>query len=135
MSRNPEEIVRAAEAAYTTLDIDEIMALFDPEIVLVWNGKVAARGLDELRRWHEERHAGRKSQTIRKTLRAASGDTIAVEWIARWNDPATGTPMEGHGGEFWRMRGDRLLEWHAYAQSYSAQQDEAELPLTNSHSD
>ncbi len=72
MSRNPEEIVQAAEAAYTTLDIDQMMALFDPEIVLMWNGKVAARGLDELRRWHEERHAGRERQWIRKTLRAAS---------------------------------------------------------------
>src|SRR5690349_19408466 len=100
MSTRAEDIVRAAEAAYTTLDIDQIMALFDPEIVLVWNGKVAARGLDELRRWHEERHAGRERQWIRKTLRAASGDTIAVEWVTRWKDPVTGTPMEGHGGEF-----------------------------------
>src|SRR5687768_10397931 len=94
MTKSADELVRAAEAAYTSLDIDEIMSLFDPDIVLVWNEKVAARGLEELRRWHEERHAGRTSQTIRKTLRAVSGDTIAVGWVAEWNDPATGLPME-----------------------------------------
>ena len=106
------------------------MALFDPEIVLTWNGKVAARGLDESAAGTRSGMPARDRQRVfaRKTLRAASGDTIAVEWVARWNDPVTGTPMEGHGGEFWTMRGDRLVEWHAYAQSYSAPRDAAASP-------
>lgn len=113
---NPKEIVEQAEAAYQAQDIDRVMDLFDPEIVFYWNGWKKAEGLDEARKVHEEvfteDHEGYEI-TIEKTLRAASGDTIAVEWETTWTY-ADGSQKEGHGGEFWTMRDDRLLEWHAY---------------------
>ena len=51
---------------------------------------------------------------MRKTLRAASGDTITVEFTETFVRPKTGEPMQGFGGEFWTMDGDRLAEWHLY---------------------
>ena len=51
---------------------------------------------------------------LRKTLRAASGDTITVEFTETFVRPKTGEPMQGFGGEFWTMDGDRLAEWHLY---------------------
>lgn len=114
---NPEELVEQAEAAYQAQDLDRIMELFDPEIVWYWNGWKRAEGLDEVRRVHEEGFADGRGDyeefTIEKTLRAASGDTITVEWETEWVF-ADGSRNEGHGGEFWTMRDDRLLEWHAY---------------------
>jgi len=114
MDLQPEELVREAEAAYAALDLNRIMKLFDPEIVLHWNGEPRARGLDELRRWHERSFANVCDYRIRKTLRAASGDTIAVEWTDSWVDAASNASMQGHGAEFWRMNGRRLREWRAY---------------------
>jgi nuclear transport factor 2 (NTF2) superfamily protein len=110
----PEELVRGAEAAYGALDIDRIMGLFDAEIVFFWNGELGATGLDQLRRWHESSFANVRDYRIRKTLRAASGDTIAVEWADSWVDAATDARREGHGAEFWIMKGNRLREWRAY---------------------
>lgn len=114
MRSAPEGLVYAAEAAYASLDVDRVMALFHPEIVLYWNGELRARGLDEVRRWHERSFAGVRDYRIRKTLRAATGDTIAVEWTDSWRDAASGARTVGHGAELWTMRGDRLCEWHAY---------------------
>jgi nuclear transport factor 2 (NTF2) superfamily protein len=111
---NPEEVVRKTEAAYQTQDVDRVLRLFDPECVVYFGGMKSLQGLDELRTWHEGWLPGRKEYTIRKTLRAASGDTIAVEWHSTFiNDD--GTPGESHGGEFWKMRNGRLIEWRAYS--------------------
>ena len=114
---DPEEIVEQAEAAYQSRDVDRMMELFDPEIVWYWNGWKKAEGLDEVRRLHEEVFTGDQQGDeqfqIEKTLRAASGDTIAVEWETSWTDSA-GRQRTGHGGEFWTMRDGLLLEWHAY---------------------
>jgi nuclear transport factor 2 (NTF2) superfamily protein len=111
---DPEEIVRIAEAAYQSQDVDRVLSLFDPECVVYFGGKKSLKGLDELPSWHEEWLPGRKAFSIRKTLRAASGDTIAVEWHSTFvNDDST--PGESYGGEFWKMRNDRLIEWRAYS--------------------
>ena len=48
-----------------------------------------------------------------KTLIAASGDWIAVEWIASWENP-DGSKGRQVAGEHWKMRGDRLCEWRAF---------------------
>ena len=115
---NAEDIVKQAEAAYNTEDLDRIMSLFDQEIVFFWNGQKKAEGHGELRRWHEMWVGKQKDFTMRKTLRAASGDTIAVEWQSRWIDPVSGEINEGYGGEFWTMRNNRLREWRAYHTRY-----------------
>jgi nuclear transport factor 2 (NTF2) superfamily protein len=113
---SPEELVKQAEAAYQSLEIDRMMQLFDPEIVVYWNGKKIAEGLATLRRWHESWVIPTNLQDwhMQKIFRAASGDTIAVEWHSTWID-ANGNPHTGCGGEFWIMRDDRLVEWRAYS--------------------
>jgi hypothetical protein len=49
-----EEIVKQAEVAYDALDLDRIIQLFDPQIIVYWNGQKIIEGLEELRKWHEE---------------------------------------------------------------------------------
>jgi hypothetical protein len=39
----PEEIVKQAEATYDALDLERIMELFDPQIVVYWNGQNFAK--------------------------------------------------------------------------------------------
>lgn len=121
---DPQEIVNQAEAAYQSGDIDRIMELFDPEAVFYWNGWKKAEGLAAVRKAHEQPFRNRDdhegyedSKGPDKTLRAASGDTIAVEWKLTWSFP-DGSRHEGYGGEFWKMRDDRLREWHAYYRQY-----------------
>lgn len=116
---DPQEIVNQAEAAYQSGDVDRILELFDPEIVIYWNGWKKAEGLEAARKMHEapdDRTYEKELEATsgpEKTLRAASGDTIAVEWkfSRTFSD---GSQWEGHGGEFWKMRDERLLEWNAY---------------------
>lgn len=117
---DPEKTVRKAQAAYDAGDINRIMELFDPEIVIYWDGRKEVDGLAEARTFHEEMYADldeRREYEVRKTLRAASGDTITVEWTATWID-SDGNHIEVYGGEFWTMRDGRLREWHAYSESY-----------------
>lgn len=118
MDSTPEEIVRAAEAAYNALDMDRVLALFTPDVVFSMNGQFVGKGLDDLRTWHERFFAGVKDYRLTKTLRAASGDVITVEFRETFVRAKTGEPMQGFGGEFWTMEGDRLAEWHLYWRSY-----------------
>ena len=119
----PEETVKQAESAYDALDLERMMALFDPQIVVYWNGQKLCEGLDELRNWHESwmKFAMQGEHWVRKKFRAASGDTITVEWedYALGDD---GKYHRGYGGEFWKMRDGRLLEWRAYFQDYPAEE-------------
>ena len=118
----PEELVRKAEAAYMSLDIDRIMALFDRDIVQYWNGKKTLEGWDALRQDHIEDFLrplpdgslGIQDYSIQKTLRMACGDMIGVEWVSSFLDRRTGERVEERGAEFWWIKDDRLAEWHAY---------------------
>jgi len=112
---NPEEIVKQAEAAYDSLDLDRIMALFHPEIVVYWNGKKGDEGLEEVRSSHEEfiRTAKKGDHWVRKKLWVASGNKIAGEWES-YSLEDDGKYYHGYGGEFWKIRDGLLVEWRAY---------------------
>src|SRR3954464_9636931 len=79
-----DHLVAAAQAAYRSQDLSQIMSLMHPDIVIYWNGIKGAEGLDAARRFHVERLGfappPRHDYQLRKTLRAAKGDTICVEW-------------------------------------------------------
>jgi len=120
MDGTPEVLVRKAEAAYNALDVDRVLALFTPDAVFHMNGKLTAEGTDELRRWHEGFFAAVKDYRLTKTLRAAAGDVITVEFAERWVSTRDGQPRQGFGGEFWTIEGDRLAQWHLYYRSYRA---------------
>lgn len=130
---NSEELVIKVEAAYQSQDVDRMMEFFDPEIVVYWNGQKRAEGIDEVRTFHEEMYSDLQKFDIRKSLRAADGDTIAVEWTSTWVD-ADGNHKEGYGGEFWTMHDGQLREWHAYHAPYDHEETddrrgERHLPL------
>jgi len=101
-------LVRVAEEAYRVHDLDAVMALFHPDALVSWNGEQVASGLEEVRRFHVERlgfgEGSHRYDGITKTLRAAQRDTIAVEW----------TSSGRSGADFLTLRGDQIIEWHAY---------------------
>lgn len=113
----PEQIVKKAEDIYQRQNIDKMMALFDPSIIVYWNGKKICEGLDQLREWHEN-WGFRKNFQIKKTFRAATGNVISVEWQSVWEDES-GNKNESFGGEFWTFAENGLMkEWHAYYARY-----------------
>lgn len=131
---DPKEAVKRAESAYQSQDVDRIMELFDPEIVMYWNGRKQGEGLAEVRQVHETMYAEELQDfEIRKSLGAASDNTITVEWTTTWIDEE-GNLKGGFGGEFWTMRDDRLLEWHAYHAQHELDESDAEfltLPVSD----
>ncbi len=112
-----DQAVAAAEAAYRSQDLSQIMALLHPDIVIYWNGERVAEGLDAARQFHLQRlgfgSGTRHDYELHKTLRAAEGDTICVEWQSSYTD-AQGRRVRGRAGEFWTMRYGLLIEWRAY---------------------
>jgi len=111
---NAEQIVREAEAIYRRRDVEEAVALYEPDATIVWNGKEVARGTEQIRAFHEKFFdPAFKDVQLDKKLVAASGNTIAVEWTATWTNP-DGSRGEQVAGEHWDMKGDRLSEWRAF---------------------
>ncbi len=110
-------LVRMAEEAYGAQDLDAIMRLFHPDAIVLWNGRKVAAGQDEVRRFHVETlgfgESSRRDYRLTKTIRAAQGDTIAVEWTSSYRT-VDGERREGRAGEIWTLRGDLVIEWHAY---------------------
>lgn len=116
--RTPAEaLVATIEAAYATRDLERVLALFHPEAVVHLNGVRVATGLAEIRRLHVEQlgfgGAGRSQYRVHKTLRAATGDTLAVEWWSSYLGP-DGEMVHTRAGEFFVVRYGKLLEWHGY---------------------
>jgi putative hydrolase of the HAD superfamily len=113
-----QRLVSLAEAAYGSQDLDAIMPLLHPQIVIYWNGQKVASGIAEAKRFHMDT-LGFGSATTRhdyrltKTLRAAQGDTICVEWESSYRRD-DGMRVSSKAGEFWTMRYGLLIEWHAY---------------------
>jgi putative hydrolase of the HAD superfamily len=110
--------VRAAEKAYGSRDLEAVMPLFHPQIVIRWNGQLVASGLAQARQFHIDRlgfggATRRHDYRLTKTLRAADGDTICVEWESSYRRD-DGTLVSNSAGEFWIMRYGLLIEWHAY---------------------
>ena len=112
-----QRMVDRVAAAYRSDDIDVVMGLFDPDISIHWNGTRVALGADEARRFHTERlgvgTGDRNDLHIRKRLRSASGDTIAVEHESTHRD-ATGELVAAASAEFWTLRRGLIVEWHVY---------------------
>ncbi len=109
-------LVETVEAAYAAQDVDAIMTLFEPDIVIEWNGSRVAAGLAETRRFHEE-HLGigrdRRHVRVRKRLRAATGDTLSVEDRSSFVRP-DGSRVENVAAEIWSLRRGKLVHWQCY---------------------
>lgn len=106
---SPEaRLVGAAEAAYAARDLAAVRALYHPDVITYWQGARVANGRAELERFHVERlgfgPSGRPDPRVRKRLRVADGDTIAIEW------QSPGMTL----AELWTMRYGRIIEWAVY---------------------
>ena len=112
-----DQVVAAAEAAYRSQDLSRIMPLLHPDIVIYWNGIKVAEGLDAARDFHTQRLGFgtkiRADYQLRKTLRAAEGVTIGVEWESSYRTD-DGRLVRSRAAEFWTMRYGLLIEWRAY---------------------
>jgi hypothetical protein len=110
-------LVAGAEAAYRSQDLERIMALFDPDISIQWNGEQVALGHDESRRFHTERlgigGAERGGLRLRTTLRAAQGDTITLE-VESSRERRDGPPERSRAGVFVATRRGLIVELHCY---------------------
>ncbi len=112
-----EAMVRHVESTYLADDLDRALALYDPDISIHWNGDRVALGTEEARRFHVETlgvgTGDRRDLRIRKRLRAASGDTIAVEHES-WHTEPDGTEVHATSAEFWTVRRGLIVEWRVY---------------------
>jgi FMN phosphatase YigB (HAD superfamily) len=113
-----QRLVAIAESAYGSQDLAAIMPLMHPQIVIYWNGQKVASGLAEAKQFHIDKlgfgsASVRHDYRLKKTLRAAQGDTICVEWESSYRRD-DGTVVSSKAGEFWTMRYGLLIEWHAY---------------------
>jgi nuclear transport factor 2 (NTF2) superfamily protein len=112
-----DEVVAAAESAYRSQELSQIMPLLHPDIVIYWNGSKVAEGLDQARDFHTSKlgfgSTVRHEYQLRKTLRAADGDTISVECTSSYRTD-DGRRVRGVAGEFWTMRYGLLIEWRIY---------------------
>lgn len=112
-----QRMVDRVDDAYRSDDLDAIMALFDPDISIHWNGERVALGAEQARRFQAERlgvgTGDRSDVHVRRRLRAASGDTIAVEHESSHRDD-DGALIVAASAEFWTLRRGLIVEWHVY---------------------
>ena len=112
-----QRMVDRVADAYRSDDLDVVMRLFDPDVSIHWDGERVALGADEARRFQAERlgvgTGERNDFHVRKRLRAASGDTVAVEHESSHRD-ADGNLIAAASAEFWTLRRGLIIEWHVY---------------------
>lgn len=108
-----EAFLREAEAAFAAADVDRIVFAFDPDIVINYAGLPEIRGVDEARRWLEARFSRQRNYTLRKTLRAVTGNVLGGSWEGEWEDANTGARMEGRGLEFQTLKNGKVVDWIA----------------------
>ena len=115
----PEEIVKQAEAAFQAQDIELIEDLFDPEVVVYMNGKKLFEDREQYIEFEKKVFDSWKDFNNKITLRAASGDTIAVEFKVSAILLEDEKQVEIYGAEFWKMRNNRLIEVSLYTTIYT----------------
>ena len=114
----PEEIVQFAEDTHASRDVEQMMQCFEDDITATWNGQPIASNKDELRAWYKNFFDPLQAFTLKKTLRAANDNVIAVEWHHQRTD-ADGNQFEGFAAEIWWMsENNRLSQWHAHCTEY-----------------
>lgn len=86
--------------------------------MVYWDGKKVMEGRDQVVQFERDNFASWTDFKIKKTLRAASGDWIAVEWEGSFVDKKSGITRAMYGGEFWKIRNGCLVEWIAYSTDY-----------------
>ena len=110
----PEEIVKQFEAAFQAQDIELVKDLFDPEVVVYYNGKKLFEGREQFIEFEKKVMDSWKDFNNKITLRAAGGDTIAVEFEVSAILLEDEKQVEIYGAPFWKMRNNCLIELSLY---------------------
>lgn len=100
-----DELVTMVETAYRTGDLDALFAAWHPDVVVRWNGEKVANGQADARRFYTGFLADVPSD-VRLTVRAASGDTIMLEWESMGDQVIA--------AEVWTMRYGLIIDIHGY---------------------
>ena len=102
-----EELVATVEVAYRTTDVGALFAVWHPDVVVRWNGAKVADGQAEARHFYATLLADVASD-VRLTVRAASGDTVALEW------ESAGDGTQILAAELWTLRYGLIIDIHSY---------------------
>jgi nuclear transport factor 2 (NTF2) superfamily protein len=112
--KNAAEIVKNAERIYATRDIEAAVAMYTDDAVIVWNDREVARGIDQVRAFHERFFDPSLTELdLKKTLIASGDNVIVVEFRASWKNPDSSRGQQS-AAEHWFMEGGKLREWRAF---------------------
>ena len=113
-----ERLLRAAERAFASQDLDAISALFAADVVARYAGTPVIHGKAQLRRHLGERLRRQVGYEPRKTLVSVDGDVVIDSWEGSWTDAETGKRMAGRGMEALRISDGVVVELDAVFQSW-----------------
>jgi putative hydrolase of the HAD superfamily len=103
--RPADELAARVEAAYRSADVGALFGMWHPDVVVRWNGVKVAEDQVAARRFFTGL-LGNAASDVRLTVRAASGDTVAVEWES---------VADGRCGvELWTLRYGLIIDVCAY---------------------
>jgi len=114
---DPAAFVAAAERGVNERDLEATVGVYSPTATLTsitdGAGEQVA-GTDALRRAWAGYLDGMEARGfwLRKTLSAASGDTIANEWVGGFGIPQAGAELRARGAERWTFGEDGLVRDH-----------------------
>jgi nuclear transport factor 2 (NTF2) superfamily protein len=92
---------------------DRMIEAFTPDVVVRFADFPEMRGRAELKRFLVARVARQKKYSLKKRLRALSGDVIICSWDGTWEDGRDGRSMQGSGLEIMTIRGGKVKLWEA----------------------
>jgi nuclear transport factor 2 (NTF2) superfamily protein len=113
-----EDLMREAELAFASADVDRILAMFTADAVVRYAGVADLHGRDELASYLRARFQRQANYLPNKTLLAVTPGSIIDAWDGTWEDTATGKRMRGRGMEVLSMRDGRVASLDAVVNSW-----------------
>ena len=114
MSENVEAARRWVELYNDRGDVDEFLALLDPEVELLTPGGPRLRGRDEAREWFEREPENVRSRILPDRF-VGEGDVIVGlgQIEARWIETDE-IAFEGESAAVIRFRDGRIVQWQPF---------------------
>lgn len=113
-------ILKRNEKLVSAGAVEEIVAGFSEDAVVIFGDLAPLRGRQALREFLSARFARQKGYQLRKTLRAVSANTLAGTWVGEWDDAKTGKHMLVRGAEFMSYRDGLCDRWDAMVNIWEA---------------
>jgi nuclear transport factor 2 (NTF2) superfamily protein len=115
-----EHLMREAEVAFGTGDVEHILVLFTPDVHVRYADFPVMRGRDEYERFIRARTGRQRNYHPRKTLWAVMGNIVVDSWDGEWEDSASGKVMRGHGVEVLVLRDGKVAQLDAAFNAWEA---------------